>query len=552
MMRSMFSGVSSIRVHQTRMDVIANNIANVNTDGFKSQRATFADAFYQNLQGASGPDPAFGRAGRNPMQVGLGLNLASIDNLMHQGVARRTDNPLDVAIEGGGFFIVRDRGGANLFTRAGRIERDAHWNLHISGNSLMGWGTVRCSETPGGWAVNRGLLEPISLSGEKQNMPSEATTRVNFTGNLNRTDLNVQTRQGLPGEPTTVDMRYREVPKTIFDSLGNKYTITLRYTYHQEFSEAAESPHGYWTMEAFGDYYVDNNGDWELWQGTGMPPANAVRLVHAYRDDDPQRRDPALIAICFLGEYGETGTAGYVNQFATLAQSSVTIAFNSNGDMVGMGHVGEPLGGGWQSPLEFDPESRGDGWWGGREFNASIIPVRGVAPSATFGDTSMSSSSISYYDPETGNTRIADGQLTMNFTELGQRGQANTSVRALTWDGGGPGVLEDISVGQDGTIMGRYSNGRDRILGQIPLAFFSNPAGLDRVGGSFWRATANSGMFDGVGLVGQMIGSALEGSNVDLAGEFTDMITTQRGFQAASRTITVSDEMLQELVNLKR
>jgi flagellar hook protein FlgE len=188
-------------------------------------------------------------------------------------------------------------------------------------------------------------------------------------------------------------------------------------------------------------------------------------------------------------------------------------------------------------------------WWGGREFNVTILPIRGVAPSATLGDTE---SSISVYAGSPAQTEIAAGQFTFDFTEMGQRGQANTDIRALRWDGGGPGRLSDISIGQDGTIMGRYDNGRDRILGQIPLAFFSNPAGLDRVGGSFWRATANSGSFDGVGLIGQMIGGALEGSNVDLASEFTEMITTQRGFQAASRTITVSDEMLQELVNLKR
>jgi flagellar hook protein FlgE len=225
MMRSMFSGVSSLRVHQTRMDVIANNIANVNTDGFKAQRATFADAFYQNLQGASGPDPAFGRSGRNPQQVGLGINLASIDNLMHQGIARRTDNALDVAIEGGGFFIVQDRGGANVFTRTGRIETDAHWNLHIGGNMLMGWSTTPDPTVPGGHAVNRGLLQPLQLSGEKQNMPSEPTTRVNIEGNLRTTQLSV--RGTAPDE-----IHYRTIPKTIYDSLGNSYVVMMTFQYH--------------------------------------------------------------------------------------------------------------------------------------------------------------------------------------------------------------------------------------------------------------------------------------------------------------------------------
>jgi flagellar hook protein FlgE len=142
--------------------------------------------------------------------------------------------------------------------------------------------------------------------------------------------------------------------------------------------------------------------------------------------------------------------------------------------------------------------------------------------------------------------------MNFDFAEATQRGGANTTLTALRWDGGGPGRLIGLSVGGDGTVMGRYDNGRDRILGQIPVAYFTNPAGLERVGASLWRETANSGPFDGTGQIGAMIGGALEGSNVDLAAEFTEMITTQRGFQAASRTITVSDEMLQELVNLRR
>jgi flagellar hook protein FlgE len=562
MMRSMFSGVSSLRVHQTRMDVIANNIANVNTEGFKSQRVTFADAFYQNLQGATGPDPTFGRAGINPQQVGLGLNLASIDNLMHPGMPRRTDNALDVAIAGGGFFVVQDRGGAMLFTRAGRITQDGHWNLQIGGNMLMGWGTRECSNTPGGHAVDRGILAPISIAGEKLNMPSEPTTRINITGNLNRSILSVREVEVQPDPASTatdmVQMRYRTVSKTFFDSLGHRYTMDLRMTYHPQPSEAADSPYGYWTMEAADGamYARDADDNWVRATAAQITAGDAVWLVHAYRDDDPQRRDPALISVCFMGsDRGGAGGGGSVDDFAADAISAVTIGFNNNGDMVGMGHVHDtPLAAGWNRPDLFLPENGSGGtgtqsWWGGREFAMNIIPISGVAPSATFGNTN---GVLSHYDNTSGDTVISVGEITLNFTELGQRGSAQTSIAAIRWDGGGPGKLDDISIGADGTIMGRYSNGRDRILGQIPLAFFTNPAGLERVGNSFWRETANSGAFDGIGQVGAMQGGALEGSNVDLANEFTEMITTQRGFQAASRTITVSDEMLQELVNLRR
>ncbi|MCL2197710.1 MAG: flagellar hook protein FlgE [Defluviitaleaceae bacterium] len=576
MMRSMFSGVSSLRVHQTRMDVIANNIANVNTDGFKASRATFADSFYQNLQGASGPDPAFGRSGRNPQQVGLGLNLASIDNLMHQGIARRTDNALDVAIEGGGFFIVRDRGGANMFTRAGRIERDAHWNLHIGGNMLMGWSTIPDANTPGGHAVDRGLLVPLAITGDKRQMPSEPTTLINIEGNLRTTQLSYNAATG---------EHYRMFPKTIYDSLGNPYVVNVRMVYHQQFSEASDSPHSYWTME-FPTVYVNMDpatgsvdrtatGDIDFRETlpTPAPAGNWVPVVRAFLEGDT--RNPSFISICLLGGAGTMASGGR-DDFVRNAQTSMTVAFDSNGNFVGMGLTTQaavagppavPAG----SPIAFlssaqaapalgmgaiDPTATtGPTWVRGNVFQANIVPIAGVAPAATLGYTA---GSTSYYHPGPTTTPPIDtvvtrvGHLTFNFQGLGQRGTENTTIRALMQDGGGPGRLEDIMIGADGTIRGRFSNGRDRVLGQIPLAFFDNPAGLERAGNSLWRETANSGPFDGVGLIGAMIGGALEGSNVDLANEFTDMITTQRGFQAASRTITVSDEMLQELVNLRR
>jgi len=565
MMRSMFSGVSSLRVHQTRMDVIANNIANVNTTGFKGQRALFSDSLYQNLQGATMPDPRFGRTGMNPMQVGLGLNLASIDNLMHGGIALRTDQPLDVAIEGRGFLIVRDGGSnANLFTRAGNIRRDAHWNLHVNGNALMGWGTIPCNRTPGGHAVNRGLLQPLSFR-DSQFMPSEPTTMVDIIGSLSISDLNMDRSTDPPTE-------YHTFPVQMYDSLGNSYEVMVRFIFHRNFpptdptgsSDAARSPHGYWTMEfVTGEFQYDTT--------TGLPPttdsleANIVTRygVEAFLNGD--RRNPesrALIGIDMFGMLGGDvnldtislpGAAGFTGM-----NSAATIAFDSNGELIGIGLIagrdeyGNPI------PQSFTPYAAGvpntfddRDWLRGDEFNFQIVPIRNVAPSATFGDTDRSVSTYFGVPPAGLETRIAIGSMAFNFENLFQQGD-RTTASSERLDGGGPGELDDISVGRDGTIVGRFTNGRQRILGQIPLAFFSNPEGLDRVGNNLWRESANSGRFDGTGQVGRMIGGALEGSNVDLAQEFTEMITTQRGFQAASRTITVSDEMLQELVNLRR
>jgi flagellar hook-basal body protein len=350
------------------------------------------------------------------------------------------------------------------------------------------------------------------------------------------------------------EMRYRMVPVTIYDSLGNQYVIQKRFTYHPDASSAAGSPHGYWTMETIGGWYTPgaDGGPWVAVPAGETPPATARFLTHAFLEGD-RTRPPALISICFFGANENidegVGAGGSVTDFVDDAISQATIAFNSNGTLVGIGMTDGEAAPGWPAAQAFTP-ANGDYWTAGRNFAFRVIPVSGVNPSATFGATPFSSAS--HYQADPAATIMNVGTITFDFAELGQRGGENTTIRSLTQDGGGPGTLMDISVGQDGTIMGRFSNGRDRLLGQIPLAFFTNPAGLERVGNSFWRTTANSGPFDGVGLVGQMIGGALEGSNVDLANEFTEMITTQRGFQAASRTITVSDEMLQELVNLRR
>jgi len=521
------------------MDVIANNIANVNTVGFKSQRATFADAFYQRIQGASGPDATTGRAGVNPQQIGLGLNLASIDNIMTQGATQRTDRSTDVTLTGPGFLIVQDSGG-QFFTRAGNIGRDFQNNLHINGMQLMGWST---HVVDGRHVVDRSALVPLSLGGDKQSMPAEPTSILNMVGNLNITQLTDWDPDTGRGHVTR--------SMAIYDSLGNRYLLDVRFTYHRDFSEAAASPHGYWTFEILTELVDINTGEIVTTTPPPVPAAgnNYRHVIPAFLGND--RENPSFLGMCLFGDADLTPPIGAVGSgtiadFALNMVTSGTIAFNSRGEVIGKG-VADVDSDGVIIPVEFDPTNT-DVIRGNVFDHIRVVPVAGVAPSATFGDTNV----ISSYSPTAPHPSLMSiGNMTFNMSELFQRG-GNTTMRVLTMDGGAPGDLVDLSIGGDGTIMGRYSNGRTRVLGQIPLALFQNPEGLERVGANLWVPTANSGAFDGVGLIGSMQGGALEMSNVDLANEFTEMITTQRGFQAASRTITVSDEMLQELVNLRR
>ena len=499
MMRSMFSGVSSLRVHQTRMDVIANNIANVNTVGFKSQRATFQDAFYQMLQGASGPDPIMNRAGTNPMQIGLGLSLGSIDNIMTQGASQRTDNPLDLMLVGPGFFIVEGPMG-RAFTRAGNVSMDRQFNLHINGMMLMGW---NAEERDGVFEVNRGDLTQLSLAGV-QSMAAQSTNIIELIGNLNVGEL-----EGPAHDPDPVRRTL-----TIFDSLGHTWTMDIYLRYHPGVSGAGTRTHSHWTYWFGTDAVIPDGGQ--------ARPGNAIP---AWRDNIRENPDGTPVQPGWLDI--TTGPAG-----TSAAGEIGTIRFDHRGTFAGAHSATAGV-----APAPHIPDEG---------FPDPFLPWQlNIMPNATAPGSINPAAGFGGGGPQ------AVGTLTVQTTGLSQRADAHT-IRAGAVNGNRPGRLADISVGGDGTIAGRFTNGLTRIIGQIPVALFDNPAGLERGGSNLWFQTVNSGEFDGAGTVGEMVGGALEMSNVDLANEFTEMITTQRGFQAASRTITVSDEMLQELVNLRR
>ncbi len=434
MMRSMFSGVSGLRAHQTRMDVIGNNVANVNTVGFKSGRVTFQEIFSQTLRGASSPDATTGRGGTNPMQIGLGLGVGSVDTITTRGSLQRTDNPTDMSIEGDGFFICKG-GSADTFkfTRAGNFGIDKLGNLVTgSGLNVYGWQALKTgskdefdTEKP---------IEPINLYSDdyrnKRIIAAQATTKAELTGNLDAsTTIAAAT-------PTTDDMF--TVPMTVYDSLGNDYKISVRF----------------WKTGA-----PDTGTEWS-W------------------DID-------------------TGTGSGVD-----ADQTGNITFDPNGIIYsGAGPI----------DVEFTPDEDTSG--------TGPFPVK------------IDFSKITCF-------------------------AADNSVKPKSVDGYPSGSLVTFNVGADGILTGIYDNGQQQALGLLALSGFENPAGLQKVGDNMYIPTTNSGDYKAVKAgsngVGTLNPGTLEMSNVDLSKEFTDMIITQRGFQANSRIITTSDEMLQELVNLKR
>jgi len=462
----MFSGVSGLRAHQMRMDVIGNNIANVNTVGFKSSRVTFQEIFNQTLSGAGAPDSSTGRGGTNPMQVGLGLAVGSIDTITTRGSTERTDNPTDLSIQGDGFFIVKG-GDADIFkfTRAGNFGLDKIGNL-VTGSGLKVYGWHEYTIKPDGTIEfnDEAELEPINLYSDEHNLnkrliPAKATSYAVLAGNLDARSTRVTTATALNDIGTPPETPHTKVPVTVYDSLGNSYEIEIK----------------------FSKCFVD--------------------------DTDPDNPVTSW--------YWEVGNASNINSESgegDTGPASGYIVFDKNGQLID------------------------------NEKNAAYAEYN-IKPSITL-------------IPDASATGAGPFDVQLDFTQLTMY-SGNNSASATNVDGYSTGSLVTFSIDSNGIITGIYSNGQQRPLAMIALARFDNPAGLEKVGENLYSQTTNSGDFSGKGYkpndgVGSLSPGTLEMSNVDLSREFTDMIITQRGFQANSRIITTSDEMLQELVNLKR
>lgn len=210
MMRSLYSGVSGLRIHQTKLDVIGNNIANVNTVGFKSSSVTFTDILYQTTQAASGPNASTGTVGKNAMQIGLGATVGAISNNMSTGSSQRTDNALDLMINGDAFFVVND-GSQNYFTKAGSFTVDANGTLCTStGLAVMGW----LPNNDGNAIVSDTVKQLNVMSAENLYTPPEATAKAHLTGNIDPGDSQLSTG--------------RDVTIPIYDNIGNEYTVVLK------------------------------------------------------------------------------------------------------------------------------------------------------------------------------------------------------------------------------------------------------------------------------------------------------------------------------------
>ncbi|MCR5775013.1 MAG: flagellar hook-basal body complex protein [Lachnospiraceae bacterium] len=502
MMRSLFSGVAGLRTHQTRMDVIGNNIANVNTVAYKSNSVTFQDLLYQTTQNASGANAATGRAGINAKQIGLGVSTGAIStNITTPGSAQNTGSPFDIRITGDSFFVVSD-GGNQYYTRAGAFNVDANGTLCMATNgyTVMGYGTT--TDATGATVINTGALKSLDVMSDANMISAPvSTTNTYGTGIL---DKNSDSLDTTAGQVFTVPF---------YDSLGYSYTGMFKI---ERQNGAGKTDNGQYKMTMTDIVDSEGKSIFKTDAGEEMT-ASAKETALAGANVFTTGSNVAYLTFDTFKTADTTTAKGTLMSVSAAAATAAVTALQYNKvngeDYVGLGLNLSGLNG-----------------YAGGFSNMNSTANKAVA---------IDLSTVQNIDNK--------GSSTMN----GKRGRIESDAGA----GCAVGEMSSLSIGQDGKITAAYTNGQTKLLGQIATATFANASGLEKTGDNLYSTTLNSGeavINDITANGGSMSTGELEMSNVDLSDEFTTMITTQRGFQANSRIITVSDSMLEELVNLKR
>lgn len=569
--RAMFSGLTGLNASSQTIGVAGNNIANVNTTSFKRSQAHFETQVSQTLKNGSAPSQGLG--GTNPAQIGLGTRLAAITRDFSDGGLQPTGVATHAAIEGSGFFVV-EKGGAQRFTRDGTFQLDRDFNLVTNnGGRVQGYGVDST------FNVIEGLLQDINIPLGVLTI-AQATRNVNMGGNLNTagdvaTLGSIIESQPMYSDAAATTPATAATPLTsVFNALGGAaFPAGAVLTVDEVTRGGAELPAR--TFEVGASNTTGSDGF-----GTTLGDFTAF-LEDILGIDTAQPGTPG-VSINASGQVvveSNTGTANQIlidpgNIIANTGPGANSQPFNlpwdlaqeANGESIRTNFIAyDSLGNPMSIDLtvvQEDQNSTGTEWrfyihsdddtdlnkfisTGTLQFDTNGQFVLAQGNSFVIDRTDTGS-----LDPQTITLQFTDPNGTLgSLTALS--GQ-NTQVNSLRQDGTAIGTLEDFSIAEDGTITGVFSNSLLRDLGRIPLAMFSNEAGLQEVGGNLYTNTSNSGtpqiVNAGTGGSGRTIGRALELSNVDLAQEFISLISAQTGFSANSRIISTSDQMIQELL----
>jgi flagellar hook protein FlgE len=594
MMRSLFSGVAGLKTHQTKMDVIGNNIANVNTTAFKSSSINFSELVNQTVSKASGPNVNTGTGGTNARQIGLGVKSGAINvNISGQGSTQSTGNPFDLMITGSAMFVVSN-GVENMFTRDGSFYVDGAGNLAMTstGFNVMGWGVDSLSGN-----IQQSNVSALRImSTANMTYPPEATTEGKVSGILDRNDKDATSIGG------------KVVNLNFYDSLGYPYNAKLAF-------KQSDNPNMY-SVEFVGLQDTDGN-DLDIsmvefgTENTTQEIATSVGFdstSYRWNGNQLEAKDGSTL----FADLNQMVTGGALRpgdevtnipNYPADASGATMYTVQEMLDNIAKAHGYE---GSTESFLNLSYNYTAPGATLSTPISVADMlanTVTGTEPTfplmgantnnaATAFDETAETFELDgrFYDGTTVTFNSGDGtfqgvggiasqetvnlglsalgpnfkNITINLSEISSvnnDGSSTVGADAGDIDGLGSGrklgAMIGVSVQTNGMIYASYDNGMTKLLGQIAAAEFPNVSGLEKRGDNLYTETLNSGAFDGVGVDitangGAISSGQLEMSNVDLSSEFTEMITTQRGFQANSRIITVSDTLLEELTNLKR
>jgi flagellar hook protein FlgE len=551
---ALYAGVSGLRAHQDMLDVVGNNLANVNTNGFKSQSALFGDLLYQTLTPAGGSSSK-NIGGTDPMQIGFGVRVDAIEQNLGQGSLQTTGNPLDLALQGGGFFVINN-GTNNIFTRDGAFGVDGNNYLvdpttgfHVQRFGTVGEGsaTSPAFQTPG----DNSIKVPYGMG-----LPGQETSMITLVGNLSANAVGPQAQTLTSAQP----FQAGGAPATLATLLNNLDDSNHKYVAGDQILIQGTTVSG---------TTVNTN----LTLSGGPPPTQTMQdLINAINGAFPgstasldasgnlvlkaNNNGPASsLSLSLLDASGNTGATSWNNH------NMIVTTTGKNGDTFNSGiEVFDTQGNAHTLTLTFQKEAANTWNMTGAINTSEGTVTSGLVSGITFnddgsfrgisGNSTMTFQFNGVSKPQTINFSFGSPS---GFNGLTQFGSAN-SAAATSQDGFAAGFLNSLSVGKDGTVDGIFTNGRILPIAQLALANFANPTGLNREGSNYFSVSANSGvaligggLSGGRGLVQQ---GALESSNVDVALEFTNLIIAQRGFQVNARTITAANEVLQDLVNI--
>jgi flagellar hook protein FlgE len=611
---SLFVGVTGLQAYQSQIDTIANNIANVGTTGFKGQSVNFQDLIYQAQSFATAPTQTNG--GVNGQDAGLGVKIGSIDTRFAQGGLTTTGVNTNLALNGDGFFIMRKPGasGAPLYTRDGNFSLNSNGLLYdgSSGMAVQGYlanknGTITQTGVPGDITIPLGLASQATATGAGTKVGPANNDHVfdmSLGGNLDQTQWSQQFLNTVGASATTGQAK--TISTTIYDSLGTAHLATITYTPDTSGATAATVTNAGPAANTTGAISV----------APGTSTTDAITITANAAGTSATITDSLGNSI--VGNAGQTLTVGGATftLAAAMPASGVqtlnvkaatnglpTTVLDANGnaktpatrwavsvsfaDGTQFANIATP-GSIPTPPAAFVPPTYGQSSsgtigfayfdQGGQFVNSSAIESvatgqsigaanAGFIHSANGGTPAISQGNqinVLTWGPGAGNNASAPtaggaaptpGAIGLDFSNDTSLGSTSNAT-VISQNGYPPGTLSNLTIGQDGTITGAFTNGQSTTLGQVAVATFQNEMGLQRVGGSNFSATANSGLAQvgtaGAGRFGTINSGSLESSNVSIADEFTKMIAAQNAYQANSKTITVASEDMQTVTALIR